>query len=202
MKQVFRRVIDRRGNVVVVELPEPHVGPGPGPRAEPLLADQLGYRDEHAREDTGRAGQADAVRSVDAQRGEADGDLAPGMTQSARRIWHEMITPREIGYSGAGTVTGLSATTSRASRSARRWRTRPPVTRSSPRRRSTTSCRFRTTSTSATRRSSPSAGSPRRRCVAPTCSSVRSSRSTGSVSSASSPRGSRSRPAASSSAST
>ena len=26
------------------------------------------------------------------------------MTQSARRIWHEMVTPREIGYSGAGTV--------------------------------------------------------------------------------------------------
>ena len=26
------------------------------------------------------------------------------MSQTARRVWHEMITPREIGYSGAGTV--------------------------------------------------------------------------------------------------
>ena len=30
--------------------------------------------------------------------------LATGPSQTARRVWHEMVTPREIGYSGAGTV--------------------------------------------------------------------------------------------------
>ena len=33
--------------------------------------------------------------------------FATGITQTARRVWHEMITPREIGYSGAGTVLAL-----------------------------------------------------------------------------------------------
>src|SRR5258708_7982219 len=33
--------------------------------------------------------------------------LAPGPSQTARRVWHEMITRREIGYSGAGTVLAL-----------------------------------------------------------------------------------------------
>ena len=35
--------------------------------------------------------------------------FAAGVTQTARRVWHEMITPREIGYSGAGTVLALGA---------------------------------------------------------------------------------------------
>src|SRR5260370_12807988 len=33
--------------------------------------------------------------------------LATGPSQSARRVWHEIVTPREIGYSGAGTVLAL-----------------------------------------------------------------------------------------------
>ena len=33
--------------------------------------------------------------------------FATGIGQTAQRVWHEMITPREIGYSGAGTVLGI-----------------------------------------------------------------------------------------------
>ena len=33
--------------------------------------------------------------------------LATGPSQTARRVWHEIVTPREIGYSGAGTVLAL-----------------------------------------------------------------------------------------------
>jgi predicted dehydrogenase/threonine dehydrogenase-like Zn-dependent dehydrogenase len=33
--------------------------------------------------------------------------LATGPSQTARRVWHEMITPREIGYSGSGTVLSI-----------------------------------------------------------------------------------------------
>jgi predicted dehydrogenase/threonine dehydrogenase-like Zn-dependent dehydrogenase len=33
--------------------------------------------------------------------------LATGPSQTARRVWHEMVTPREIGYSGAGTVLAI-----------------------------------------------------------------------------------------------
>src|SRR5260370_24591275 len=33
--------------------------------------------------------------------------LATGPSQPARRVWHEIVTPREIGYSGAGTVRAL-----------------------------------------------------------------------------------------------
>src|SRR5260370_33992715 len=33
--------------------------------------------------------------------------LATGPSQTARRGWHEIVTPREIGYSGAGTVLAL-----------------------------------------------------------------------------------------------
>jgi predicted dehydrogenase len=33
--------------------------------------------------------------------------FATGLGQTARRVWQEMITPREIGYSGAGVVVGI-----------------------------------------------------------------------------------------------
>ena len=33
--------------------------------------------------------------------------FSAGVAQTARRVWHEMVTPREIGYSGAGTVLAI-----------------------------------------------------------------------------------------------
>src|SRR5580704_18866394 len=33
--------------------------------------------------------------------------LATGPSQTARRVWHEIVTPRELGYSGAGTVLAM-----------------------------------------------------------------------------------------------
>src|SRR5205823_9415159 len=35
--------------------------------------------------------------------------FATGIGQTARRVWYEMITPREIGYSGAGTVLAVGS---------------------------------------------------------------------------------------------
>ena len=202
MKQVFRRVIDRRGRVVIVDLPEPHVGPGPGPGPEPLLAHQLGHRDEHALQDPGRAGQADAVRTPGCATSSSRRCSSAGLTQSARRIWHEMITPREIGYSGAGGRAsprrrrrGLPGRPDRRVRGHRARRARG--TDDQPRR-----AGARRRRPARRPRSSPSAASRSRRCGAPTSSSARSSRSTGSGSSASSRRASRSPRAASSSVST
>ena len=43
---------------------------------------------------------------MDAQRRQADG-VRHRLSQTARRVWHEMITPGEIGYSGAGVVLAL-----------------------------------------------------------------------------------------------
>ncbi|MGZ4800478.1 MAG: bi-domain-containing oxidoreductase [Acidimicrobiia bacterium] len=103
MKQVFRRVIDRRGNVVVVDLPEPHVGPdqvlvhsrysliSSGTEMSTLAKTPV----ELAKQTLSDPWMRNAVKQT---------VMSAGMTQSARRVWHEMITPREIGYSGAGTV--------------------------------------------------------------------------------------------------
>src|SRR6478736_10427877 len=103
MKQVFRRVIDRRGRVVIVELPEPHVGP-----------DQVLVHSRYSLISSGTEMSTLAKTPVElAKQTLADPWMrnavkqtvfSAGMTQTARRIWHEMVTPREIGYSGAGTV--------------------------------------------------------------------------------------------------
>src|SRR5262245_54244148 len=103
MKQVFRRVIDRRGSVVVVELPEPHVGP-----------DQVLVQTRYSLISSGTEMSTLAKTPVELAKQTLQDPwmrnavkqtvLSAGLTQSARRVWHEMITPREIGYSGAGTV--------------------------------------------------------------------------------------------------
>jgi len=103
MKQVFRRVIDRRGRVVVSDLPVPHVGP------EQLLV-QGSYTLISSGTEMGTLSKTPAelvkqtiadpwMRNVVKQT-----VLATGPSQTARRVWHEMVTPREIGYSGSGTV--------------------------------------------------------------------------------------------------
>ena len=106
MKQVFRRVIDRRGRVNVLELPVPHVGP------DQVLV-QNHYSLISSATETGTLSKTPIelvkqtvsdpwMRHVVKQT-----VFATGVTQTARRVWHEMITPREIGYSGAGTVLAL-----------------------------------------------------------------------------------------------
>ena len=201
MKQVFRRVIDRRGSVVVVELPEPHVGPD-----QVLVQSRYSLISSGTEMSTLAKTPVELAKQtlsdpVDAQRRQADGALGRHDAVGAPDLARDDHAPRDR-VQRRGHRGGATATTSRASRSARPSPTRRPATPSSPRRRSTTSSRFPTTSTSATPRSSPSAASRSRRCGVRICSSVRSWRSTGSASSASWPRGSRSRRAASSSAST
>jgi len=106
MKQVFRRVIDRRGRVLVAELPVPHMGP------EQVLV-QSHYSLISSGTEMGTLSKTPAelvkqtisdpwMRQVVKQT-----MLSTGLSQTSRRVWHEMITPREIGYSGAGTVVAL-----------------------------------------------------------------------------------------------
>jgi predicted dehydrogenase len=103
MKQIVRRVIDRKGKVAVIELPEPQLGP-----------DQVLVRNHYSLISTGtemstltktpgelvRQTVADPwMRKVVQQT-----VLSAGLAQTARRVWHEMTVPRVIGYSGAGRV--------------------------------------------------------------------------------------------------
>jgi predicted dehydrogenase/threonine dehydrogenase-like Zn-dependent dehydrogenase len=106
MKQVFRRVIDRRGRVFVAELPVPHVGPK-----------QVLVQGEYSLISSGTESGTLAKTPVELVKQTISDPwmrhvvkqtvLATGMSQTGRRVWHEMITPREIGYSGAGRVVAL-----------------------------------------------------------------------------------------------
>jgi predicted dehydrogenase/threonine dehydrogenase-like Zn-dependent dehydrogenase len=108
MKQVFRRVIDRRGRVVVLDLPEPHLGP-----------DQVLVQSRYSLISSGTEMSTLKKTPVElAKQTLADPWMrnvvkqtvfSSGPAQTARRVWHEMVTPREIGYSGAGTVLALGA---------------------------------------------------------------------------------------------
>jgi predicted dehydrogenase/threonine dehydrogenase-like Zn-dependent dehydrogenase len=106
MRQIFRRVIDRRGRIVVLDLPVPHLGP------DQVLV-QNHYSLISSGTETGTLSKTPIelvkqtvsdpwMRNVVKQT-----VFATGVTQTARRVWHEMTTPREIGYSGAGTVLAL-----------------------------------------------------------------------------------------------
>jgi predicted dehydrogenase/threonine dehydrogenase-like Zn-dependent dehydrogenase len=106
MKQVVRRVIDRRGRVQVLDLPEPHVGP-----------DQVLVQTHYSLISSGTEMTTLSKTPVElAKQTLADPWMrnvvkqtvfSAGPAQTVRRVWHEMVTPREIGYSGAGTVLAL-----------------------------------------------------------------------------------------------
>jgi len=106
MKQVFRRVIDRRGRVSVLELPVPHLGPDQvlvqGHYSLISSGTELGTLSKTPKELVKQTISDPWMRHVVRQT-----VFSTGLSQTARRVWHEMITPREIGYSGAGTVVGL-----------------------------------------------------------------------------------------------
>jgi len=103
MKQVFRRVIDRRGRVSILELPEPHMGP-----------DQVLVQSAYSLISSGTESGTLAKTPVELVKQTISDPwmrhvvkqtvFATGIGQTGRRVWHEMITPREIGYSGAGVV--------------------------------------------------------------------------------------------------
>ena len=106
MKQVFRRVIDRRGRVLVSDLPVPHAGPDQvlvqGAYSLISSGTEMGTVAKTPTELVRQTISDPWMRHVVKQT-----VLATGPSQTARRVWHEMITPREIGYSGAGTVLAL-----------------------------------------------------------------------------------------------
>ena len=103
MRQIVRRVIDRKGRVKVLELPEPHIG-----------ADQVLVQNGYSLISTGTEMSTLAKTPSELVRQTLSDPwmrkvvqqtlLATGIGQTARRVWHEMVVPREIGYSGAGKV--------------------------------------------------------------------------------------------------
>jgi predicted dehydrogenase len=106
MKQVFRRVIDRRGRVLVADLPAPHVGPD-----QVLVQSHYSLISSGTEMGTLSKTPAELVRQTISdpwmRHVVKQTVLATGPSQTGRRVWHEMITPREIGYSGAGTVLAM-----------------------------------------------------------------------------------------------
>src|SRR5260221_2001462 len=106
MKQVFRRVIDRRGRVMIADLPAPHVG-----QEQILVQSHYSLISSGTEMGTLSKTPAELVRQTISdpwmRHVVKQTVLATGPSQTARRVWHEMITPREIGYSGAGTVLAL-----------------------------------------------------------------------------------------------
>lgn len=106
MKQVFRRVVDRRGRVNVLDIPVPHLGP-----------DQVLVHSHYSLISSGTEIATlsktplelvkQSVSDPWMRRVVKQTVFATGVTQTARRVWHEMVTPREIGYSGAGMVLAL-----------------------------------------------------------------------------------------------
>ncbi len=106
MKQVFRRVMDRRGTVTVLDVPVPHVG-----------SNQLLVQTSYSLISSGTEATTLAKTPLELVKQTVSDPwmrhvvkqtvFATGLTDTARRVWHEMITPREIGYSGAGTVLAI-----------------------------------------------------------------------------------------------
>lgn len=103
MKQVVRRVIDRRGKVITLELPEPHFG------ADQILVEnhfslissgtEMSTLSKTPLELVKQTLSDPWMRHVVAQT-----IFAAGPLQTGRRVLQEMLIPREIGYSGAGRV--------------------------------------------------------------------------------------------------
>src|SRR5262249_24198401 len=108
MKQVFRRVIDRRGRGVVADLPVPHVGP-----EQVLVRSRYSLISSGTESGTLAKTPAELVKQTLSdpwmRQVVKQTVRATGPTQTARRVWHEIVTPREIGYSGAGTVLALGS---------------------------------------------------------------------------------------------
>ncbi len=103
MRQIVRRVIDRKGKVVAVDLPEPHFGPD-----QVLVQNHYSLISSGTELSTLAKTPTQLVRQTISdpwmRKAVQQTVLSAGVGQTARRVWHEMIKPREIGYSGAGRV--------------------------------------------------------------------------------------------------
>ena len=103
MRQIVRRVIDRKGKVVVIDLPEPHVGPD-----QVLVHNHYSLISSGTEMSSLSKTPAELVRQTISdpwmRKAVQQTVLAAGLSQTARRVWQEIIKPREIGYSGAGRV--------------------------------------------------------------------------------------------------
>ena len=103
MKQIIRRVIDRKGRVGVVDFPEPHLGPD-----QVLVQNHYSLISSGTELSTLSKTPAKLVRQTLSdpwmRQVVKQTVFATGLSQTARRVWQEMIMPREIGYSGAGRV--------------------------------------------------------------------------------------------------
>lgn len=108
MKQVVRRVIDRKGRVQVVELPEP----APGPH-EVLIENAFSLISTGTELGTLSKTPLELVRQTLTDpwmRHVVKATIfSSGIPQTMRRVWQEMTTFREIGYSGAGRVLAIGA---------------------------------------------------------------------------------------------
>jgi predicted dehydrogenase/threonine dehydrogenase-like Zn-dependent dehydrogenase len=106
MRQIIRRVIDRKGRVLVVEYPEPHLGPD-----QVLVENHFSLISSGTEMGTLAKTPAELVRQTLAdpwmRHVVSQAVFSAGVVQTGRRIWQEMIMPREIGYSGAGRVLAL-----------------------------------------------------------------------------------------------
>ncbi|MEE8525283.1 MAG: bi-domain-containing oxidoreductase, partial [Thermoanaerobaculia bacterium] len=108
MKQIIRRVIDRKGKVQIIDLPAPDFGPRQVlvQNAYSLISSgtELGTLSKTPAELVKQTLADPWMRHVVKQT-----IFATGLAQTGGRIWKEMIVPREIGYSGAGRVLAVGA---------------------------------------------------------------------------------------------
>lgn len=106
MKQVVRRVIDRKGRIAVLELPEGHLGGD-----QVLVENHYSLISSGTELSTLKKTPAELVRQTLAdpwmRHAVQQTLLATGLSQTAGRVWQELLMPREIGYSGAGRVLAL-----------------------------------------------------------------------------------------------
>jgi predicted dehydrogenase/threonine dehydrogenase-like Zn-dependent dehydrogenase len=103
MRQIVRKVIDRKDKIIVTDLPEPHLGP-----------DQVLVRNHYSLISSGTELSTLSKTPMELVKQTLSDPwmrhvikqtiFATGLRQTIDRIWKEMIMPREIGYSGAGRV--------------------------------------------------------------------------------------------------
>lgn len=108
MKQIVRRVIDRRGRIRLLELPEPHLGP-----TQVLIQNQFSLISSGTELGTLSKTPVELVRQTIAdpwmRQVVSQTVFSTGLGQTARRVWQEMVMPREIGYSGAGRILAVGS---------------------------------------------------------------------------------------------
>jgi predicted dehydrogenase/threonine dehydrogenase-like Zn-dependent dehydrogenase len=103
MKQIVRRVLDRKGKIVVIDLPTPYLEPDQVlvQNVYSLISSgtEIGTLSKTPVELAKQTLSDPWMRHVVKQT-----IFSTGLAQTAGRIWQEMVMPREIGYSGAGRV--------------------------------------------------------------------------------------------------